>query len=146
MQAWKWPKRGGAHLESPPPSAWKASGLEPSFMNFMATRRRTDELLSASLNLSLSPRRQLLCGSACASCFHLTPPCLLPPHSLLLRRRFLTCFIYSGSRGRSPEKRTHTGVGREGEGERWSGWFGEGRGGGIKLGAFTAGCMPRSAT
>jgi hypothetical protein len=43
-------KRRGDHLESPP-SLWKASGLEPSFMNFMVKTKGT---LSCSLSLSLS--------------------------------------------------------------------------------------------
>lgn len=44
------------YLESPPPSVWKASGLDPSFMNFMAEAEMKNkyQMLSSALLLSLS--------------------------------------------------------------------------------------------
>lgn len=46
------------YLESPPPSVWKASGLDPSFMNFMAEAEMKNKypnalLCSASFSFSL---------------------------------------------------------------------------------------------
>lgn len=78
---------GWAHLESLP-SLWKASGLEPSFMNFMV---KTEGMLSHDASASsLCSTSSACCFAATTSlqlqlsvlvpCLHFTPPpaCVVP--------------------------------------------------------------------
>jgi hypothetical protein len=88
-------KRRGDHLESPP-SLWKASGLEPSFMNFMVKTKGT---LSCSLSLCPSvslPLCFLLRSDKLLYCF--SSACsLLPFHASrfppALCLRFFRCSV-----------------------------------------------------
>jgi hypothetical protein len=121
------------YLESPPPSVWKASGLDPSFMNFMAEAEMKNkyQMLSSALLLSLSlflsltttslqlSSAQCVCVCVCAPCLHLTSP--LPPPA--------SCF-YPGSSRREEKKtrranssapRNTHGLREKEERERWFG-------------------------
>lgn len=158
-------RTGGDHLASPPPpSVWKASGLDPSFMNFMAGGRARRKhgaarpaaavaaVLPLSLSLSLGDGVQLTTASLRlqlgvslpSACLHFTPP---PPAAgrwpsapglslvaLLLRAQARA----STSRGRSSPKKHARGQPRT---DGLFCWFGEAR----RL-AFTTTTCPFTTT
>lgn len=129
------------YLESPPPSVWKASGLDPSFMNFMAEAEMKNkyQMLSSALLLSLSLFLSLTTTSlqlSSAQCVCVCARSLLTSHVSFAS----SCLLFLSrkqqkrreedqeSKQLSPKK--HTRAQRERR-EREMVWFGEERGGGI---------------
>lgn len=128
------------YLESPPPSVWKASGLDPSFMNFMAEAEMKNKypnalLCSASFSFSLP----LLDDNFSAAQLSSVCVCVLLAYiSRLLCLLLPLVFIQEAveEKRRRPgeqtaqSQETHTGSERK-KREREMVWFGEERGGGI---------------